>query len=270
MFIFPSTSGFLGSARVVLLGFCPEIASRSLWLRKPEGSVVEARPPLAATCPGPPPSSRFLEPLPQGGPAAISVKKTSKIMIFVIMKLTAPGFLQRGSEGRPLGRGGAAPLAAPARPRGLSQRAPEPGLPRRLGRGHGSAWRPVGARDSGGPAGGGAGFLCVEGGCVCEEQAWPGSAFPRRLGHREPAARGAARGGSAERLRGGVWAASAGGSAPCPWISRGTPELAGRRLALLPTWRNLASRLLPRVSPDPRPGRRAGCTSALSLIPFSH
>lgn len=155
---------------------------------------MEARPPLAATCPGPPPSSRFLEPLPQGGPAAISVKKTSKIMIFVIMKLTAPRFLQRGSEGRPLGRGGAAPLAAPARPRGLSQRAPEPGIPRRLGRGHGSAWRPVGARDSGGPAGGGAGFLCVEGGCVCEEQAWPGSAFPRRLGHREPAARGAAGG----------------------------------------------------------------------------
>lgn len=236
MFIFPSTSGFLGSARVVLLGFCPEIASRSLWLRKPEGSVVEARPPLAATCPGPPPSSRFLEPLPQGGPAAISVKKTSKIMIFVIMKLTAPRFLQRGSEGRPLGRGGAAPLAAPARPRGLSQRAPEPGLPRRLGRGHGSAWRPVGARDSGGPAGGGAGFLCVEGGCVCEEQAWPGSAFPRRLGHREPAARGAARGGSAavsgQRLQAAPRRAHGLAAAP-----RSSPAAASPSSQLGETWR---------------------------------
>lgn len=270
MFIFPSTSGFLGSARVVLLGFCPEIASRSLWLRKPEGSVVEARPPLAATCPGPPPSSWFLEPLPQGGPAAISVKKTSKMMIFVIIKLTAPGFLQRGSEGRPLGRGGAAPLAAPTRPRGLSQGAPEPELPRRLGRGHGAAWRPVGARDGGGPAGGGAGFLCVEGGCVYESRRGLAAHFRAAsvTGNRRRVGRlGAA---PPSGSRGGGWAASGGGSAPCPWTNRGTPELAGRRLALLPTWRNLASRLLPRVSPDPRPGRRAGCSSALSLIPFSH
>lgn len=166
----------------MLLGFCPEIASRSLWLRKPEGRVVEARPPLAATCPGPPPSSRFSEPLPQGGPAAISAKKSSKIMIFIIIKLRARGFLQRGSEGWSLGRGGAVSLAAPARPRRLSQGAPESGLPRRLGRGHGSAWRPVEARGSDKPASSGDGFLCVEGGCVCEEQAWPGSAFPRRLG----------------------------------------------------------------------------------------
>lgn len=166
------------------------------------------------------------------------------------------------------GRGPLA-LSASARPRGSSRGAgappPAQGTPVE---GHSGRSRPE-ARGSPGGLEGELGLLRVPfvwSTAACGERAWPeGRACISAL-LRPPAPARQRRGSSAEREPWCWWPAaltrgrSGSAAAPRLWTSRGgggTPEYADRRLALLPAWWNLASRLLPPVSPCPtrrRPG----------------
>jgi len=227
---------------------CPQHPSKAL---APARRLSLRKPPRGRETPlgrGPQPSSlsaarpgarRLSEPPGRGhleqkaGPTQESREPCRALRAFLPLnrRSGARGLAGRQGAAVPAAGAGRGPsaLAVSVRPRGCSR---QPGGGPWRGR---VGWVSQRGKPSGERAGPAPRPLCVERGCVREERAWPGDgrAFPRFL---------CARRRSGELRR---WCGEGRGEL-CPWTK---PRDSEHRLALRPTRRNLASRLLPQVSP---------------------